>query len=148
MWLFILCKFDFMVRFFIIGLWFLLGNFLFFVNGFLIWVFYFILFYFYFFNTRILKFQRVAHNLFDKLLVWLCMIKLTWVCATSHCVVVSLCILCSSNGYICILFGSLETVGNSKSGERNESLGLFAFCFILFFCIIPFKWIEIVKIHI
>ena len=48
---------------------------------------FFILFYFF---TRILKFQRVAHNVFDKLLVWLCMIKLTWVCAASHCVVVSL----------------------------------------------------------
>ena len=56
---------------------------MFFVNGFLIWVFFFFL-------TRILKFQRVAHNVFDKLLVWLCMIKLTWVCAASHCVVVYL----------------------------------------------------------
>ena len=46
--------------------------------------------FFFFFLTRILKFQSVAHNVFDKLLVWLCMIKLTWVCAVSHCVVVSL----------------------------------------------------------
>ena len=78
-----------MVRFLIIGLclWFLLGNFLFFVNGNPFWVFLFIYF---LFLTRILKFQRVAHNVFDKLLVWLCMIKLTWVCAASHCVVVSL----------------------------------------------------------
>ena len=44
----------------------------------------------FFFLTRILKYQRVAHNVFDKLLVWLCMIKLTWVCAASHCVLVSL----------------------------------------------------------
>ena len=89
MWLFILCKFDFMVRFLIINLclWFLLGNFLFFVNGNPFWVFLFIYF---LFLTRILKFQRVAHNVFDKLLVWLCMIKLTWVCAASHCVLVSL----------------------------------------------------------
>ena len=82
LWLFIRCKFDFMVRFLIIGLclWFLLGNFLFFVNGILIWVFF----------TGILKFQRVAHHVFDKLLAWLCMIKLTWVCAASHYVAVSL----------------------------------------------------------
>ena len=46
--------------------------------------------FFFFFLTRILKFQIVAHNVFDKLLVWLCIIKLTWVCAASHCVVVSL----------------------------------------------------------
>ena len=45
---------------------------------------------FFYLFIRILKFQRVAHNVFDKLLVWLCMIKLTWVCAVSHCVVVSL----------------------------------------------------------
>ena len=84
MWLFILSKFDFMVRFLITGLclWFLLGNFLFFVNGFLIWQF--------FFFPWILKFQRVAHNVFDKLLVWLCMIKLTWVCAASLCTCLSL----------------------------------------------------------
>ena len=47
-------------------------------------------FWFGFFFTGILKFQRVAHHVFDKLLVWLCMIKLTWVCAASHCVLVSL----------------------------------------------------------
>ena len=58
------------------------------VSCFLWMGFWFGFFIFIFIFTRILKFQRVAHNVFDKLLVWLCMIKLTWVCAASHCVVV------------------------------------------------------------
>ena len=118
MWLFILCKFDFMVRFLIIGLclWFLLNNFLIFVNGFLIWGFFIYLF------IRILKFQRVAHNVFDKLLVWLCIIKLTWVCAASHCVVVSLFVILFFSLVVGAFYGKgIACLANGSNWDRNRT---------------------------
>ena len=92
------------------------------ISWFLWMGFWFGVFLFIYLFIRILKFQRVAHNVFNKLLVWLCIIKLTWVCAASHCVVVSLFVILFFSLVVGAFYGKgIACLANGSNWDRNRT---------------------------